>query len=430
MKIAQQIKAELDAKRKAAADAWQEFSTLRQKGIDDGVDFAKDTARFDELHEKNAEYSAIASEVEQLEARWAQAVDMEGGKAPELQPSETEQRAADAGIWTPGLRVVQNETYKQLAESGALTKQSGVDIPPIEVYNRDEAKAMIQGKALITGVSDTSGGSFITNDRQGYYPGLLRPTMVRNLVTVGQTDSDLVEWVKENSFTNAAAEVVEATDTAGTGLKPESAIDFAVVQSAVRTIAHWIPATKRALSDAGQLRTIIDQRLNDGVELRLDAQMIVGNGAGENLRGILNTSGIATVAKGGAEPAVEAILRAITAVRLAFMEPSAILLHPNDYVEMRLTKDANGNYIMGPPNLPGPDQLWGVPVVQSSAITQNTGLVGKFDEAILWVREGITVSATDSHADFFTHNLVAILAEGRFAFGVPRPAAFCSVTGI
>jgi hypothetical protein len=31
---------------------------------------------------------------------------------------------------------------------------------------------------------------------------------------------------------------------------------------------------------------------------------------------------------------------------------------------------------------------------------------------------------TDSHADFFIRNMVAILAEERIAFGVTRPTAF------
>lgn len=431
MNIAQQIKRQLDAKRTEAAAKYKEFDDRRKEALESGVDLVNDKDAFGELHALNQAYSTVAAEVAELEQRMMQALEMDGEKgAPQHELSPTDERAKAAGIWTPGLRLVQNETYKQLAGTGRLTKQTGVELPSIEVANRDEFKAMLQGKALVTGASDTSAGAFVTADRQGYYPLMFAPYSIRNLVTVGETDSDLVEWVQENSFTNAAAEVAEATDLLGTGAKPESAIDFAIKSSTVQTIAHWIPATKRALDDAGQLRTIIDQRMQDGVYRRLETQIVSGNGAGTNLRGILNTVGISTVAKGAGEPAVEAILRAITAVRLAFMEPSAIALHPNDFVEMRLAKDANGNYIMGPPNLPGPAQLWGVPVVSTTSVTEGTGLVGKFDEAILWVREGVTISATDSHADFFTHNLVAILAEGRFAFGVPRPAAFCSVTAI
>ncbi|WP_157533545.1 phage major capsid family protein, partial [Nocardia otitidiscaviarum] len=37
------------------------------------------------------------------------------------------------------------------------------------------------------------------------------------------------------------------------------------------------------------------------------------------------------------------------------------------------------------------------------------------------------VTMTDSHADFFIRNMVAILAEERLAFAVTRPSAFVKV---
>ena len=37
---------------------------------------------------------------------------------------------------------------------------------------------------------------------------------------------------------------------------------------------------------------------------------------------------------------------------------------------------------------------------------------------------------SDQHSDFFTRNLLAILAEMRAAFGVLDPQAFCTVTAV
>jgi HK97 family phage major capsid protein len=65
-----------------------------------------------------------------------------------------------------------------------------------------------------------------------------------------------------------------------------------------------------------------------------------------------------------------------------------------------------------------------MPVVESEAITAGTALVGDFSKAVLWDREQASVTMTDSHADFFIRNLVAILAEERVAFAVTRPKAF------
>ena len=47
-----------------------------------------------------------------------------------------------------------------------------------------------------------------------------------------------------------------------------------------------------------------------------------------------------------------------------------------------------------------------------------------------WAREGISITMSDSHSDFFIRNLLAILGERRDAFGVLDIEAFCKVTGV
>lgn len=437
MKIATQIKERLDAKKAEAASKWDEFAAKRQKAVDDGVDLAEDKDAFAALNEAHKAYAEIADEAKALEQQLVEALEMDGADAPKSvtdllggKGSKADDDDAPA-MFDPRLaakRLTESEEYKTLLESGVLergnAKMATVQLPGVEVANREELKT------LLTGLSRTSAGAFLTPDRQpGFIALALRALVVRNLVTVGDTNSDIVEWVKENSFTNAAAETAEATSTASGGTKPESGIDYAVVQSTVKNIAHWIPATKRALADVGQLRTLIESRLQDGVNLRLDSQMINGDATGENLRGILNTSGVLTQAR-ATDPAIEAILKAITQIRLQFLEPTAILLHPTDAMNARLAKNANGDYYFGPPNLSGDLQIWGLPIVQSPVVTAGTAIVGKWDEAILWVREGLNLAASDSHNDFFIRNMVAVLAEMRAAFAVPRPFAFCAVTGL
>ena len=43
---------------------------------------------------------------------------------------------------------------------------------------------------------------------------------------------------------------------------------------------------------------------------------------------------------------------------------------------------------------------------------------------MLYEREDVTVRVSESHADYFVRNGVAILAEERYAFAIPRPNAF------
>jgi HK97 family phage major capsid protein len=106
--------------------------------------------------------------------------------------------------------------------------------------------------------------------------------------------------------------------------------------------------------------------------------------------------------------------------------PNAVALHPEEVEVIDLAREGagTGQFLGAGPFALGPRTLWGLPIIETEAITPGRGLVGDFSKAVLWDREQTTVTMTDSHADFFIRNMVAILAEERVAFGVVRPTAF------
>jgi HK97 family phage major capsid protein len=53
--------------------------------------------------------------------------------------------------------------------------------------------------------------------------------------------------------------------------------------------------------------------------------------------------------------------------------------------------------------------------------------VGDFRKCVLWEREGASIQVSDSHANFFIRNMVAILAEMRAAFGILQPNALVEI---
>lgn len=299
-------------------------------------------------------------------------------------------------------------------------------------------------KALVTGVSDTSGGAFVTNDRQADVEMLgRRPLTVRDLVSVRQTTSDTVEFVQQTTQMTSAAPVAEATTAAaptapgsagalvlpaGGGYKPEGSIAFQVVTATVKTIAEWVPATKRALADAAQMRGLIDQELRDDLREEEEDQILNGNGTGENLTGILNTSGIQTQAAAtglpsGVDVRTGTALIAQTKVQTVGRAiPTGYLMNSADWEQIALNRLAKNPQDVGVGRATA--TLHGLPVVLSEAIAAGTALVGDFRKAVIWDRQQASITATDSHADFFIRNLVAILGEERLAFGVLRPKAF------
>ncbi|MFF6985602.1 phage major capsid protein [Streptomyces sp. NPDC010273] len=300
-------------------------------------------------------------------------------------------------------------------------------------------------KSLVTGGSDTSGGALVQNDWRGLVVGtdvFQRPLRLRDVVTPGSTTSDTVEYVRVTSVTNNAAPVPEATSSAaptapggagalvnnaGGGYKPESGVALAKITTAVKTIAHWMPATKRALSDAAQIRTLIDAFLLYGLEEELEDQMIQGDGTGENFEGLGNVSGVQSQAWD--TDLLTTLRKAKTKVRtIGRSIANAYLIHPTDLEALDLLQDNEARFYFGGPSGTGTAQpLWNLPVVETEAVPVGTGYVGDFRKAVLWDREQATVQITDSHLDFFVRNLVAILAEMRAAFGILQPSAFVEV---
>jgi HK97 family phage major capsid protein len=288
-------------------------------------------------------------------------------------------------------------------------------------------------RTLVTSV-DTSAGDLVRPDFRGLLePGLIRPLTIRQLVTVLPTSSDTIEYVKELSREAVAAPVGEATATTGTtGTKPEGGVVFDVVVEAIQTIAVWVPATRRILSDAPQLRAYIEQYLRDDVSLELEDQMVTGSGAGLNFTGILNEAGIGDAgAPGAGESAFDVMREAQTLVRNnGRTEPTAVILNPLDSAKIDLLKvNAEVNHFVGtgPFGYVRNQPLWGMPRVETQAITAGTGLLGDFRRAILWDREDTSLQVGTAGDDFI-RNIVRILAEGRWGFGVVRPAAFAKFT--
>ena len=73
------------------------------------------------------------------------------------------------------------------------------------------------------------------------------------------------------------------------------------------------------------------------------------------------------------------------------------------------------------------NQIWGLTVIPTTAIPNNTALVGKFgggEAAHVVMRQGMDIAVSDSHGENFTKNIMVIRATMRVGFPVYRQAAF------
>lgn len=326
--------------------------------------------------------------------------------------------------------IIASPEWQRLKEVDAFASQgSHIDIPGVEVLDRDRLVAAIAARRpFLAADPQVDGAATVPIDQQLYPPvGIpVRPLRVLDLIMVGTTESEQVNYTQETVRTDVAAETAVGTAYS------EATYTYALKSANVRSIGHWTSAARTQLADQGQLQALISGRLEYGVNNRLDGQILNGDGTGQNLKGILNTSGIGSINRNGtaSERKVEAIHRGITWVRLnGFLEPEGIVIHPQDYEDVLFEKDTEGDYLL-PGVLGGisgqmPVTIWGKPMAITTAIAQHSVLVGAFKAgATLWMRSGVSVRATDSHSDFFVKQLVALLAELRAAFACQQPNYF------
>lgn len=259
-------------------------------------------------------------------------------------------------------------------------------------------------------------------------PGLVtlnqQPLTIASLIPSTATDAVTIRYIQENSFTNAATAVAEE------GQKPEASWDLTEVDATVRKIAVVGRVTDEMFADFAQTRDYVNNRLRYMVQAKEDNHLLNGTGSNNQIKGLLNFSGVQSQAVGG-NTVLDAIHKAITKVRsTGFSEPNAIVIHPSDYEGIKLMKDSDGQYLNMGPYAANVATIWGLPVVQTTAISSGTALLGNFNDAQIYRKMGLTVDTTNSDASDFVYNRIAIRAETRLALACYRPLSFCTVTGI
>jgi HK97 family phage major capsid protein len=283
------------------------------------------------------------------------------------------------------------------------------------------SKARLEIKNTITGQSGSpaaNSDTIVAPQRQvGIVAGAFRTLRIRDVMPSGTTSSNLVEYTRELAFTNNAAEAAEAAT------KAESALTFELVSAPVKTIAHWLKLSKQVMDDAPALASYVDTRLRYGVDLRIDQQLLNGNGSGQNIGGLAKAGNHTAFTPSSGDNAIDSINRAIYAVAAADYNATAIILNPADWGAIERTKTTDDAYVFGAPQRLAPT-LWGLPVVATNTMTAGKFMVGAFDMAAqVWNRQGTTVEMSEADDTNFQKNLVTVRAEARLALAIYRPVS-------
>ncbi|MGV0785882.1 phage major capsid protein [Mycolicibacterium sp. XJ2] len=231
------------------------------------------------------------------------------------------------------------------------------------------------------------------------------------------------EYFQQTVRTNNAAFVADGDE------KPTSVFTIIPKTDRARVIATLTESVpQRLLQDARFVVDWLEREAVGGVLDALEAQVVSGNGLGENLTGLLDDD-TALPTQAFTTDEITTIRKSLTKLQKAGEIPNAIVTSPDDAEVLDLVREGTGgvgfltdgfsNGNANSANVYGS----GIARVISNAIPAGIALIGDFSQAKLWVRENIRID-TDFSGDNFTHNTMVLRAEGRFGFGVLRPTAF------
>ena len=372
----------------------------------------------EEIKSRNDELAELVEDlnIEKKKLQNEKALDEDSKPVAEMPLASNE-----AEVKTVGQLFTESDAYKNYVGSGV----KGVD-------------SKIETKTTLT----TTGYPPEVLRQPGILESALRdPNAVISLFDVINTDQNSFSYLEETTFTNNAAEAAEGSAVG------EAALAFTEQTESIRKLGIFIPVTDELIADEAGIQGYLNSRLQTMIRLRLDSQLLSGDGTAPNLEGILD-AGKSSVGStdfssyAGTLGKIGALYGAITDIRVnAFTEPDAIIMHPNDWNDIVTSVGADfagtssAGYAEKSPLFvaaggmgAGPAaQIWGIKVVPTTAISNNTVLVGKFgggEAANVVMRQGIELAVTDSHSDFFIKNQLAIRATMRVGFPVYRQAAF------
>jgi len=439
---ARRLRQQADAKTAEASTKWDELVTAREALGSVEAEDLTETPEFQVAQAAKDAYEAAATEARTAEDAYKGVLEIMGTEAPEGSvPGAQTTPAGDPS--DPRASIGEAFTTSNIFRdvSARIPETAGSKLAigtteSVQVATRDQARAILRGRNPQAAIFSTPPDVVEPDARPGIRPlPLLPPLTVLELISMSTTDATSVKWIRENVFTNAAAEVAESAQGAEV-TKLESALTLEPVTFDVTTIAHWMPASKQSLRDVAGVKSLIDAKLEWGLRRRLAKQVINGDGIGPNLQGICNTPGVGHIDRAvvtTAETLMEAIYDGSVTIGDAYGEtPSVCFVNRADYKLLRFARGneggaGTGSYIFGPPTSQNPIEVENCLVLPNFDLPASTSIMGIWREFAVWMHEGITIGMSDSHADYYVKNLVAILAEFSAAAGAMETVAFCEI---
>lgn len=278
------------------------------------------------------------------------------------------------------------------------------------------------GATIKSLVGDATGGYAAPAQLQ---PGIFgvgkRPLTLLDLLPSLPVSASSFQFNQVAGYSNTAGVQVAQGDT-----KATQAFTLALETANIATIAAVTGVSEQVLADAPVLQGQIANLLRYGVMAKLESEVVAGAGGTGKISGLtmLGTAFTPT----GTPSNIDAVSECIAHLASIGWNPSAVALNPADWHTIRTSKaSTSGVYLSGTYDQAAQATAWGVPVVQSAALTAGTALVLDTSQCLLLDRQNAVVDIGRENADF-SQNIIKIRCELRAGLAVFAPTAVQVIT--
>ncbi|MBT1001185.1 phage major capsid protein [Paenarthrobacter sp. DKR-5] len=317
--------------------------------------------------------------------------------------------------------------------AGIATK--GASVPTLSVPDDalEQAFSSLKGGGNFRaelGMKDAA--SSITTDGQlppqfiGLVDKPFEPVRILDHLPTTPTQAPSVEFIVHASSSASAAAVA-----AGSAY-PETSLATTQTIIKLEKLGILTTLTDELMADFATFRSYVSVELQRQIIDAENNALLNGSGTSPEIRGLLNTSGVITRAK-GTESALDTIAEGIDDLRTgsSFCEPDALVIHPTTWGAIRREKDSYGRYLLGDPGQTAVSDVWGIPIVLTTQIAAGTAVLANLQiAATAFIRQGITLEMSNSSGNDFSNGLVKVRASERLALGVQRPSAVNILTAL
>lgn len=357
------------------------------------------------------------------------AIDAVVVKANEIVKSEVSEMANKLNERFDAMEVSNKKQFdskKRMTFKSALSE--AIENGAIESIAKGNSRsASFQVKADMTVGADFTGEVIPADRVAGYKYDPTRPIHIRQLLSLGSTQSDVVRFVKESGYSNGAAPTAEGVTLT------QSDFDMTASDANVRKIGTYFRISEEMLADTPQLTSYISARAPEKLLEVEDTQILSGDGTGANLSGIIGDA--ADFAAGSLAGTVESanefdvIVASLNQLALANYNADTILLNPSDFHKILLLKDTTNNYLKDQVYGGLQPSFMGVKVILNTAISAGTFLIGNFSVGTqLWVRDGVNVEFFREDGTNVRDGFVTVRVSERVALTNYLPNAFVNGT--